>query len=162
VNISVNKAEKEYDDFLFDIPKAEADLNRALELNPNHVGAIRQMAWLSRLHHKDVVTSLKLMKKLEKLDRSADELTLTYYNYASLYFDIGAWEKGLYFTNKVIELFPSFVTAKAWCFILQNKVQEGIQILLSVEDDSQSMLGKVGFYPLLAKEHENTGKRLPV
>jgi len=145
-----------YDDFLFDIPQAETDLNKALEINPNHVGAIRQMAWLSRLHHKDVITSIKLLKTLEKLDRSAKELRITYGAWLNLYMDIGEWKKGMYYLNKVIELEPEWIFVKGEFYVLQGKIKEAIELIMKVEDDSQYKLALLGLYHLLIKENEKS------
>ena len=147
-----------YDDFLFDIPKAEVDLKKALEINPNHVGAIRQMSWLTRLHHLDLITSLKLLKKLEKLDRSVKELQLTYRMYALSYRQIDEHERELYYLDKAFELGPGpdLIDEKAWYYAVQGSIPESIALIMKSEKDAQIKSGALGYYHLLLKDYKRS------
>lgn len=145
-----------YDDFLFEISKAEEDLKMALNLNPNHVGAIRQMSWLTRLHHRDIITALQLLKTLEKLDRSVKELQLTYGMFALCYRQINDREKELYYLDKAIELGPGWIYDKAWYYAIEGRIPESIDLIEQSEEDYQIKLGQLGFYYLLLKDYNRS------
>lgn len=146
---------KFYDDFLFEISTAEEDLKMAIKLNPNHVGAIRQMAWLTRLHHRDIITSLQLLKTLEKLDRSVRELHKTYEMYALSYRQIDYSEKELYYLDKALELGSGVNFEKAWYFIIQGRIPEALDFIKESEEDSQRKFGDLGFYNLLLRDYKS-------
>lgn len=147
---------KFYDDFLFEISKAEEDLKMALKLNPNHVGAIRQMSWLTRLHHRDIITALELLKTLEKLDRSVRELQRTFEMYALCYRQIDYREKELYYLDMAMELGSGVNYEKAWYYVIQDQIPEAIDFIMESEEDSQIKFGALGFYYLLLRDYKNS------
>ena len=146
---------KFYDDFLFEISKAEEDLKMAIKLNPNHVEAIRQMSWLTRLHHRDIITSLQLLKTLEKLDRSVRELQRTFEMYALCYRQIDYREKELYYLDKALELGSGVNYEKAWYFVIHGQIPEAIDFIAESEKDSQIKFGALGFYHLLLRDYKS-------
>jgi TolB-like protein len=142
-----------YDDFLYDLPKAKEDLNRALELNPNHTRAIGQLAWLNWVHNREIVTALRLFKKLEKLDRSESGLLGTYIALAELYWDLWEHEEAFHYLEKAIAINPGLNGLKAWFFIQQGKIEEAIELVVDA-GDSRRNSGTLGFFYLLLEDYD--------
>ncbi len=142
-----------YDDILYDLPRANEDLNRALELNPNHTGAIVQLAWLNFVHNREIVTALRLLKKLEKLDRSEGGLLGTYVSLAELYWDLWEHEKALGYLEKAIAINPGLNGLKSWFFVQQGRIEEAVALVLD-GGESPGSSAALGFFHLLLKEYD--------
>ncbi|WP_445386446.1 hypothetical protein ACT6NV_06510 [Robiginitalea sp. IMCC44478] len=138
-----------YDDFLYDIPKATKDLSRAVELNPNLVGAIGQLAVLKWVHHREIIPALRLYRKLEKLEHSPRELYGAYINQSLLYWDLWDHEKGYYYLDKAIPLYPGLKGLKAWYYVQQGRYNEAVELMKDTEE-----FAALGFFHLLLKEYE--------
>ena len=135
-----------YDDFLYDLPRANEDLNRALELNPNHTGAIVQLAWLNFVHNRDIVKALRLFKKLEKLDRSESGLLGTYISLAELYWDLWEHEEAFRYLEKAIDIDPGLNGLKTWFFVQQGKIEEALELMAN-GGDSLGKFARPWFFP---------------
>ena len=95
-----------YDHVLFEIEKAEKDLNKALEINPNHLDAKRDLAWLVALHNRDFASAFKLLREAENIDKSPGQLSQTYSIKKWLYAGIGYWRKFTEYHNKQKKVNP--------------------------------------------------------
>ncbi|WP_297693099.1 hypothetical protein [uncultured Eudoraea sp.] len=142
-----------YDDFLYDLPRANEDLNRALELNPNHTGAIVQLAWLNFVHNREIVNALRLLKKLEKLDRSESGLLGTYISLAELYWDLWEHEEAFRYLDKAIDINPGLNGLKAWFLVQQGKIEEAIELIAN-RGDSLGKFAALGFFHLLLEDYD--------
>ena len=143
-----------FDDIKFDIPRANKDLEKALELNPNHVDAIRQLAWLSWVHNREVVFAVRMLNKLQKLDRSTRGLYSTYISLSQLYWDLGDHEKGYFYINKAAEI-NEISGLKAWYYVQEGRVTEAIDLFVEMEGlDRTTRMGALGFFHLVLKEYE--------
>ena len=142
-----------YDDFLYDIPRAMKDLNSALELNPNHTRSLSQLFWVTKVHQNNPIEALKLLKRIEKLDRSVLGLGITYAYYATLYWDIGEREKAYGYVEKSIELRPIEKGKKAWFHLLEGRFGEAISLKME-EPESNEKLNAIGLFYSLAEDNE--------
>lgn len=141
-----------YDDFLYNLPKANEDLNRALELNPNHTRTIFQLAWFNYVHNREISTAIELLKKLEKLELTETGLLDTYISLAQVYWNLWEHEKALRYLDKAIALNPGLNSLKRWFYIQQGRVEEAIELITDVEY-SQDELSSLGFMHLLLEDY---------
>ena len=138
-----------YDDFLYDIPKAVEDLNRALELNPNHVEAIGQLAVLKWAHLREIIPALKLYRKMEKLEHSDEVLFGAHITLSQLYWNIWDHDKGYQYLDKAIAVNPGLNGLKAWFYIQEGRYSEAVELMKDSQD-----FAALGFLHLLTKEYE--------
>lgn len=141
-----------YDDFLYNLPKANEDLNRALELNPNHTRTIFQLAWFNYVHNREISTAIELLKKLEKLELTETGLLDTYISLAQVYWNLWEHEKALRYLDKAIALNPGLNSLKRWFYIQQGRVEEAIELITDVEY-SQDELSFLGLMHLLLEDY---------
>jgi TolB-like protein/Tfp pilus assembly protein PilF len=98
-----------YDHIMIELDKAEFDLKKAIELNPNHVEAIRNLAQFTAYHRRDYLSALQLLNHAEEIDQSPSELSRTHLDRAYIYISIGAWDKYLEYRKKAKELNPLII-----------------------------------------------------
>jgi TolB-like protein len=138
-----------YDDFLYDIPRAMEDLNRALELNPSHVGTIGQLAVLNWAHYRKIIPALRLYRKLEKLEHSPRVLYSTYITMSQLYWDLWEHEKGYYYLDKAITYNTELNSLKAWYYVQQGRYSDAVTLI-----ENTGNLAALGFFHLLLEDYE--------
>ncbi|WP_445383249.1 hypothetical protein [Robiginitalea sp. IMCC43444] len=146
---------KFYDDFMYEIPKARKDLERALQLNPNHVQTIGQLAWLKKVHSHDIVSALRLFKKLQKLDRSPDGQFGSYVSLSQTYWHLWDHEKSLGYLEQAMDLRPGVLEGlKAWYFLQLGRFEEAINLADKSWEQSAAGLAALGFFNLLLEDYE--------
>jgi TolB-like protein len=138
-----------YDDFLYDIPGATKDLNRALELNPSHVEATGQLAVLNWAHHRKIIPALRLYRKVEKLEHSPEVLYGTYITLSQLYWDLWEHEKGYSYLDKALPYNSGLKGLKAWFHIQLGRYSDAIELMQGSEAPDA-----LGFFHLLTREYE--------
>jgi len=130
-----------YDDIMIELDKAEIDLKKAIELNPNHVEAIRQLAFFTAFHRRDYPSALRMLKRVEEIDQSPNELSETYLTRSGLYGSIGAWDKYLEYRRKANELNPSIIVITSGYLMSQGHFHQCIELLNNSKNpNSQSVL----------------------
>ena len=82
--------------------KAIADYQRVLELNPNHAGAYRGLAWLG-WNNDDLFLCIRNFHKCMSLDKGSN-LAETYRNLSQAYFMAGFREESDRYLGKALEL----------------------------------------------------------
>lgn len=141
-----------YDDFLYDIPSATEDLNKALELNPSHVEATGHLAVLNWAHNRKIIPALRLYRKVEKLEHAPEVLVGTYITLAQLYWDLWEHEKGYYYLDKAMPYSYGLRGLKAWFCVQQGRYSDAIELLEGSEDSEN--LAALGFIHLLNEDYE--------
>jgi adenylate cyclase len=146
-----------YDDIMIELDKAEFDLKKAIELNPNHVEAIRHLAFFTAYHRRDYPKALKMLKRAEGIDRSPGELSRAYLTRSSLYSSIGAWDKYLEYRKKANKINSSITVITNNYLIFQGNFQQSIELLnKSKNPNSQSVLYALALnYLILGKFDES-------
>jgi len=144
-----------YDHILFEIEKAEKDLKKAIEVNPNHLDAKRDLAYLVALHKRDFASAFKLLREAENIDKSPGQLSQTYSNIKWLYANIGYWDKFIEYHNKQKEVNPLITDSDLiWTNISQGKFREAQDIAKSqLDTDSLIFALVMGWTHLYLKEY---------
>jgi len=144
-----------YDHFLFEIEKAEKDLKKAIEINPNHLDARRDLAWLVAFHIRDFVSAFKLLREAENIDKSPGQFSETYLVNKWLYASIGYWEKSIEYHNKQKEVNPLVKDNDLiWINIFQGKFHEAQDIAKSqLDTNSLDFLPIMGWTYLCLREY---------
>lgn len=140
-----------YDHFLFEIEKAEKDLKKAIEVNPNHLDARLDLARLVAYHIRDFVSAFKLLQEAENLDKSPGQISQTYLVNKLLYSSIGYWEKSVEYHNKQKEVNPLVKDNDLiWINMAQGKFHVAQDIAKSQFDtnslDFLSIMGLTNLY----------------
>ena len=129
-----------YDHMLFEIEKAEKDLKKAIEINPSHVDARLDLAFLTALHKRNFASAFKLLREAENIDRSPGQLSHTYWVSEVLYESIGDWEKTIEYHNMRKEVNPLVTDLDLiWINMDQGKFLKAQDIAKS-QLDSNSIL----------------------
>lgn len=144
-----------YDHIMIELDKAEIDYEKAVELNPSHLIAIRDFALFIALHRRDYPSALKLLRRAEEIDRSPEELTITYANKVFLYNSIGAWDKLLEFWRKAKELNPLYSDYPIYYLESKGLFREIIDLVnKNFNNGQQGTLYKLGSSYLMLGEYD--------
>jgi TolB-like protein len=142
------------DHIMFAIEKAERDFRKAIELNPNHLAARRGLAFLLAFHNRDYVSSLKMLRSAEKIDRSPGQLSNTYNVSSLIYRTIGNWEKSMYYYNMAKELNP-LIWNPIGIYLEQNNVNAEIDFIKNhLPENSQGYLVKMGLCYIISRKYD--------
>ena len=142
---------------MIELDKAEVDLKKAIELNPNHVEAIRHLAVFTAYHRRHYPKAMKMLKRVEGMDRAPRGLSATYLTVASLYSSIGAWDKYLEYRKKANKINSSITVITSNYLIFQGNFQQSIELLnKSKNPNSQSVLYPLALNYLILGEFEES------
>lgn len=144
-----------YDHFLFEIEKAEKDLKKAIEINPSHLDAKRDLAFLVAFHKRDYASAFKLLREAENIDKSPGQLSQTYSRNKWIYQSIGYWVKFIEYHNKQKEVNPLVTDSDLiWTNWDQGKFREAQDIAKSQLDTNSILYALVmGWTHLYLKEY---------
>ncbi len=123
------------------VKKAESDLKKAVELNPNDPFIIRGLAILYYDKMGDYLAAIKLLKRAEKVGRDPGHLYATYARMSHVYRNIGDWEKVEFYMKKSREMNP-LVDPDIRDYIVQGKFKKAIEILENRPDKDQRHIGE--------------------
>ena len=117
-----------YMDGINDMKKARIDLKKAVELSPNDVFMVRNLA-IFYAKNEEYITALNFFKRAEKIGRDPLALAATYHLMGyEVYLGIGDMDKALYFINKSIEINPLWEGNNWRYYMVTGKFQKALEI----------------------------------
>jgi len=114
----VTRGENYYMNGINDMKQAGIDLKKAVELSPNDVFMVRNLANFYAFY-EEYISALKLYKRAEKIGRDPLSLAATYHHMGyDVYLGIGDMDKALYFINKSSEINPLWEGNNWWYYLV--------------------------------------------
>ena len=124
---------------------AVADLEKAIEINPNNALAYRYLGTIFFVK-RNYIQALSNLKNAEKLERG-NELTQLFSDIGQVYISVGDFDNGEKYFKESIRLQPNFIEGYQnliWAEIRQGKFQEALRFatrLNSLYPDKMASLG---------------------